>query len=373
MKYGNQFKSLLLMLLLMPFTGNLLAQECDQTGYAPESYELMLIEFAVSTCLNFENNNTPLGNIIKRHLNDTTITAPTRALRALNSIQNFLNTAYAESTNDQFNNARAINASINHLIGSILDSPDIPVRRLKAQWQLDNLDPMPDALEEVRLLAPLDANKCGIVGGKTCAIEFEHAANMVRIIHLVNASIDTYTGDYRADALVDRMMRRISWDSYYDDLTFQYPWELWVNSWLLKKFDSRVGEDGNKLGFRKLPGSKLILLHPEANLVYAQNANDEYDVSLSVEALGYEAFKFGGNGKVKNWWGISLLSAYMPEPNTNKSDWTAGLLFKYGGYSLGVTDNHGDTGVIFNINLAQKIFSVKQEARLYYDEFSSNF
>jgi hypothetical protein len=373
MTYGNRIKSSLFILLLMFSNGNLLAQECDQSKYSAENYDLMLIEFAVATCLDFKSNNTPLGNIVKRQLNDSSLSAATRASRALNSIQNFLTATYSDPTTDQFNNARIIETSVNKLNTIITDNPDAPVGPLRTEWQLDSLDPMPDALKTVKLLDPLDASNCGLVGDKTCAIEFEQAADMVRIIHLVNAAIDTYSGEYRADALVDRKMRRASWDSYYDDLTFQYPWELWANSWLLETFDNREGEDGNKLGFRNLPGSKLILLHPEATLVYAENANDEYDISLSVEALGYEAFKFGGAGKVKDWWGISLLAAYMPEPNTVKSGWTAGLLFKYSGYSLGVTDNHGDTGIIFNINLAQKIFDVKQEARQYYDELSSNF
>ena len=37
-------------------------------------------------------------------------------------------------------------------------------------------------------------------------------------------------------------------------------------------------------------------------------------------------------------------------------------------YSLGVTDNHGDLGIVLNINLSQRIFEVKQESRRYIDE-----
>lgn len=61
----------------------------------------------------------------------------------------------------------------------------------------------------------------------------------------------------------------------------------------------------------------------------------------------------------------------MGQPDKVQSGWTADLLFKYNGYSIGVTDNHGEIGVVFNINLAQKIFDVRQESRRYYDEFSN--
>ena len=142
-----------------------------------------------------------------------------------------------------------------------------------------------------------------------------------------------------------------------------------VNNFLLERYDSRAVEDGNKKGFRNLPESKLVFLHPEANLVYAENAVDEYEITLTFEAIGYETFDFDSKGKVKDAMGISLLAAYMDQADIARSGWTAGLLFKYNGYSLGVTDNHGDTGIVFNINLSQRIFDVKGEGRRYYDEF----
>ena len=114
-----------------------------------------------------------------------------------------------------------------------------------------------------------------------------------------------------------------------------------------------------------------MLFHPEANLVYADGADDEYDVSLTVEIVGYERFGFDSRGKVENPWGISLLAAYLPHPERGESGWTGGLLFKYDGYSLGVTDNHGEAGLVFNINLSQRIFDVKQDARQYYDDYEA--
>ena len=87
--------------------------------------------------------------------------------------------------------------------------------------------------------------------------------------------------------------------------------------------------------------------------------------------LGYEGFDYNSTGKIKDSWGVSLLAAYLHRPDRAESSWTAGLLFKYDGYSLGVTDNRGEIGLVFNINLSQRIFNVKEESRRYYDAYNS--
>ena len=138
---------------------------------------------------------------------------------------------------------------------------------------------------------------------------------------------------------------------------------------MLEWSDDRDVVDGNRLGFRSLPRSKIVLLHPEVNLVYSRDSETEYDTAVSVELVGFEKFDFGKTGKVDDAWGVSLMAAYVDRPDGSESGWTGGLMFKLDGYSLGVTDNHGETSVILNINLSQRLLDVKQEARRYYDEY----
>lgn len=371
----NQGKHIFYFLVLfnsIVFCDTLLAADCEQTGYAEESYKLMLEEF-VSTemtgCFSAENNKTALWKMVDQQLKDVSLDTDVRVLNSLSSLQMYLNDEYLKQSNEQFDNAGVVELAIKNLKNNIQKNSKIPEKQLKDQWKLNELgsDFIPRALEGLDFTKTLSMDKCQKVGDGNCAAEFELAANLIRVIFLVNSSIDELTKIYRAEVFIDRSIRRKKWDSYYDDLTYQYPWELFANSYLLEKTDDRQSVDGNKQGFRKLPESKLVFFHPDANVVYAHNAVDEYEVSVTMEVLGFEAFTFDHEGKVKNPWGVSALIAYMDQVDALESGWTAGLLFKYNGYSLGVTDNHGELGIVLNINLAQKIFDVNKKRRRYYD------
>lgn len=369
MSQGKPVYTVLLLLGSILFV-NPLQAACDQTGFSDASYQEMLEEFAAGSCLHFDNNNTALGRRVKQQLNNNEQDDRVRAIAALSSIQEYLEDSLISTGGAQSVNAAALESAIEELKQGIAENPETPQKGLKARWKFKRFDRMPEALEHIELTQALTAEKCSRVSDQRCVDEYEMAADLVRVMFLANAAVDIYTQNYRAETLVDRVVRRTKWDSYYDDLTFQYPWELLANNFLLEKYDNNRGSvDGNKIGFRHLPKSKLVLLHPEANLVYADNAQDEYEVTLTFEAIGYEAFDFDANGKVKNPWGVSLLAAYMDQADKAESGWTAGLLFKYNGYSLGFTDNHGDTGIVFNVNLSQRIFNVKKQSRRYYDEY----
>ena len=341
------------------------ANECEVTS---SDYETAIALMATS-CFGLDENTTALGLEVKDLLDSMAGDERSRALLALNAIQEHLRVTYIDRVTAQSENAVALHEAIRILMQGIKQNPEKPVKGLKDDWKPGRLTRLPDALEEMDFALFLE--ECG-TSNSNCDTEFNLVADIVSSIYLANAAIDRYTENYRAEALHVRKRRRTSWDSYYDDLTFQFPWELWSNSLLLEATDNRALVDGNKIGFRELPGSKLVVLHPEVNLVYVDNADDEFDVTVTVEMLGYEAFDFDSTGKVKNPWGVSVLAAYLDRPDRVGSGWTGGLLFKYDGYSLGVTDNHGDTGIVFNFNLSQRLFEVKQESRLYYDEYKGN-
>ncbi|MFV2004602.1 MAG: hypothetical protein ACC650_05310 [Gammaproteobacteria bacterium] len=370
MSYRKSIFHLFVLLSFSILTSNALAGDCETEDFSDLDYQTMLSIFAGSSCFKDEHNKTPLAKSVRAKLNNAVDDDTVRAIKALSAIQSSLEGEYLIPGSLQFDNAAILRESITELQTSIINNR-VPQQALKADWQFRKIERPPIALEGLDFSDALTADRCAKVSDGNCAEEFDAAANLVRSIYLVNDALDTYTKVYRTEAFADRVLRRTKWDSYYDDLTFQYFWELWANSLLLEYTDNREVVEGNKRGFRDLPGSKLVFLHPEANLVYAKNTANEYDITVTVEALGFEVFDFDAKGKVKNPWGVSLLAAYMGEPDKAESGWTAGLLFKYDGYSIGVTDNHGEVGVVFNINLAQRIFDVKQENRRYYDEFNN--
>ena len=370
MKWNKAGFAFVILVSCLFFSSASQANECELTSYREfDNVYVTAIESMMTPCFELENNTTALGLEVKDILDASAGDDRSHALLALSAIQEHLKVTYIDRVTSQSENAVALHEAIRILMQGIQQNPEKPVKGLKDDWKFAKLARLPDALEQMNF-APF-IEECSISTG-SCDNEFNLVADIVSSITLANAAIDRYTENYQAEALHVRKLRRTSWDSYYDDLTYQYPWELWTNSLLLEATDNRALVDGNKIGFRALPESKLVLLHPEVNLVYVDNADDEYEVTVTVEMLGYEAFDFDSSGKIKNPWGVSLLAAYLDRTDRNDSGWTGGLLFKYNGYSVGVTDNHGDAGIVFNFNLSQRLFEVKQESRRYYDEYKGN-
>jgi hypothetical protein len=350
------------------------AQECDLAGFAGFSYRAVLNLHLGQDCFRFELDNTGVGKHVRDILRRADALDPNgKSLEAFDVIAKYLDDELVIPASPLAANARELNKALAELKLSVVTNPRAPEPRIKERWQFSNLDSTAGAYDAVKLTEILTDDRCGDVASGLCDSEFQASIDLSRALVLINNALDMYTTDYRADVLADRRLRRTSWDSYYDDLTFQYPWELYANSLLLEWTDNREMDEGNKQGFRALPRIKLVLLHPEVNLVYADEADNEYDAGLSFELLGVEGFGFDKKGKVENDWGISLLAAYLERPDRAESSWTGGLMFKYEGYSLGITDNHGETGIVLNINLSQRLFDVKAESRHYYDEYEEKY
>jgi len=373
MRAKSKFKALLLGLAVLPWilpAAPAGAAECDAGVSADASYFAMLDALMRRPCFGDQANASRLGKRVNEILAaEDNSSATDRTDRALAEIGAYLTENYDRQNGIQVEITDLVSKALLSLQESVRARPEDPETALKANWQFRQLGRPPRALRGLDLARLLPEDRCAPVSAGACEAELAFAVQLLQAVQLINLSIDTYTEKFRGDVLADRTLRRSKWDSYYDDLTFQYPWELWANSLLLQWTDDRKSMDGNLLGFRKLPGSKLVLLHPEVNLLYAQDAESEYDTALTFEVLGFENFDFGSKGKVDSSYGMSLLAAYVDGPDGRDAGWTGGLMFKLNGYSLGITDNHGEQAIIFNINLSQRLFDVKQEARRYYDEY----
>lgn len=356
----------LLCFALVTFHAPLLADDCDRSKY--DDYAQLLEGFGNSICLDPENNNTALGLSVKDTLSGS-LQDRDAAIKALQEIKSHVTEAHIETISTQAGNARLLTSAIASLEASMAERSKIPEDNLRRDWFLNDVNVMPEKLDGIDVFSALESGDCGLLESGKCDTQYNDAEDIVRSIKLVNSAIDTYTKNYRMETTRDREIRHTKWDSYYDDLTFQYPWELLANSWWIGYLDDRAEVDGNKVGFMPMPESKITVFHPDVNPVYHEDSDSEYDIALTVETLGYESFKFhNSTGKIKSSWGISHMAAYLPQEDRDKSDWNYGWMFKYNQYSLGIIDDDDERALVFNINLSQRLFEVKKKSRNYRDD-----
>ena len=357
---------LLLCLALNFFHVPVFAEDCDKSKF--ESYAQMLEGLGNSPCLDPENNDTALGVSVRAALSGT-LQDRNAALEALQEIKSHVIQAHVNTISTEENNARLLISAIGRLVTSLAEREKIPERDLARDWKLNDVNVMPIEFGGIDVFATLESDDCELVESGKCDTQYNAAEDIVRSMKLVNSAIDTYTKKYQLETTIDREIRHEKWDSYYEDLTFQYPWELLANSWWIAYLDDRVEVDGNKVGFMPMPESKISVLHPDVNPVYHEDSTDEYDIAFTVETLGFERFKFhNSTGKIKSSWGVSHMAAYLPQTDRAKSKWNNGWLFKYNEYSLGIIDDDGERALVFNINLSQRLFEVKTESRKYRDD-----
>ncbi len=337
---------ILLCFALNIFHGPVFAQDCDKANYQQESYAKMLEELGNFSCLDPEINNTALGALVKGLLTGSSKDR-NAVIEALQEINSHVTQAHINTISTQADNARLLTSAIAKLETSMAERAKIPERDLKRDWGLNDVNEMPIAIEGIDVFATLETDGCELVGSGKCHVQYNAAEDIVRSIKLVNSAIDTYTKKYQEEISRDREIRHEKWDSYYEDLTFQYPWELLANSWWIGYLDDRVEVDGNKVGFMPMPESKVTVLHPDVNPIYHEDSNNEYDIAFTVETLGFEKFKFNNKtGKIKSSWGVSHMAAYLPQTDRPKSKWNSGWLFKYNEYSLGIIDDDGESAGI---------------------------
>lgn len=155
-------------------------------------------------------------------------------------------------------------------------------------------------------------------------------------------------------------MRDKEWDSYFNDVSVQYPWELGWNS---VRFAKAHKADA-KL-FPRAPNSKLIALHPSAALERVELPTGESGTlaALVVELVGYESWQWRG-GEASNRWGASLIAAFADVPGMDAVGY--GVLFHtpIRNVSIGAVRRDGAAGsevdLVINVDFAQLIQEYSQ-------------
>jgi hypothetical protein len=227
--------------------------------------------------------------------------------------------------------------------------------------------------------------------GPTCADTivpcpaYESRKAVIRAVKLGNR-LSGYT---RAENLsahtADAVLMNGRWDAYFHEGLPQYWWEVWLNGQLMEHqyITDPLTHDKRPLcpvdkatqiqqGFCSVPQMQFIALHPEAGVEWNNDAksSDELKPAFLVEVLGWQRWQFEpGTAKMRRRFGASLVAAYGNRRET--SSWSYGVMLHAGaGYNLAVTRNaHGETGLLININLADKFFGRKQAYEDYLQAF----
>lgn len=186
-----------------------------------------------------------------------------------------------------------------------------------------------------------------------CGTRYKQISPLIDHVLVMHDVVDAYLSDVRDRMASDTSRNNKKWQSYFDDLQFQYPWELIVNYNVDRKFRGHQPKDeyNNPIGLRQPPGGRLILLHPDVGLSYFDDepGGERYRASFMLQWVGYQWAGYGDDGRVKRPFGFSVISTYSDTVNVKGTG--LGLMLHYGQYGLAFTDNDGDLGITINFSL----------------------
>jgi|GEM_PF-2451176 len=141
------------------------------------------------------------------------------------------------------------------------------------------------------------------------------------------------------------------WNSYFNDISVQYPWELGFNGWWFQK--KTPAEE--RRGFPRAPARKFIALHPAVGFEYAEGIDGKRTTQGAVvlEVFGYERWHWK-DGKAAGRVGASLAISFTDVVGADSVGY--GMMFHtpYRNMSMGAVWRDGDSGesvnFIFNLD-----------------------
>jgi hypothetical protein len=201
-------------------------------------------------------------------------------------------------------------------------------------------------------------------GGPSCPA-FDDRLDMLRLIRLM-ASVDAVLQRPGFNEMArEAALRDKRWDAYRTDSLHQYWWELAVNSRRMtaSTCPEAVDIDGVKrrFGFCDVPASQVILLHPDAGLVWTRGARSKTDLkgAFLIELLGFYRWNWdSGTAEMRNRMGMSLAAIYADRADGGR--WGFGPMVHAGDFNLGVTKARATPWALtVNVELAGKVFDAK--------------
>ena len=332
----------LLILVGVPSSGRAQGPCADQTLPAVSTGREPFTKLAVLTlsgCLGGPQDNAAVNTDVRAILRTTPID-PAPFKRKVTTALARVSTHLADAVQAQPQPAAALEDAARQvgLAAVLLDSGVSPA--VPAAWTLD-------AGRVPALSTPLQPDldaACATGASAACRSRFELTKELLRVSGVTKSILDYYVRPIIKQHQAATAIRYAQWDEYFGTARSQYPWELFLNGALMK--DSRPEEDGVRLGFRDVPKSQVILLHPYVAFEYAEDEpeGNRFAGVVLVDAIGYNRWSWKPDGSMGFALGASAILVMGDHANMDDVGWGAMLHVNHK-WSVGMTFL-GDTKTI---------------------------
>ena len=284
-----------------------------------------LLTLHTHDCLGGSADRTPIAVAVRAALvitpvgNDPIRDATEAALGVVSRHASSLKTAELSEVARQADSARAM-----------LDSQHAP--GTPTSWTLVD-DGRIDALS----FHPANSVKAACeTASETCRAQFETVKEVLRATELVKLALDVYRRQIVEAHLKETAQRAQMWDHYFTGARSQYPWELWLNGRFMK--DTRKEERGVKLGFRDVPNSQWLFLHPDVVFEYAPDEpeGNRFAGLAILDVVGLNRWKWNADGSMGFAVGASFIVSMGDHANMDDVGFGA-MLHLANRWSVGMT------------------------------------
>lgn len=205
------------------------------------------------------------------------------------------------------------------------------------EWKVGGMRLFPDTVYMINVEEAFAA-ECGTP--ERCQKSFDSVREVYTEAALTHRVLALLAGADVQDAF-DRLIRLDArWHAYHNKTRAIYPWELWINGYLIHESQDK--------GFAEPPNRQILFLHPSAGLEYRFSEDDRMQEALLLDVIGLYWWKWGGENEaeVKRPLGFAVAA------------WYDGVEPSYGvtahfpkNWSLGVgADRHGKVSLTLSFD-----------------------
>ena len=186
-----------------------------------------------------------------------------------------------------------------------------------------------------------------------CATAFDTAKEVLRVARLTRLALLRSETPFFRGLLEVNLKREKSWGDYFERARSQYIWELALNSWRMGDSRQEVSP-GVRGGFRDVPTSQIILLHPYVAMEYAnaEAEGNKFNGTVLVDLVGYNRWSWKPDGAMGFAIGGSLILAASDHAATD--DFAVGAMLHVNHqWSIGLVFGGDDPTVVVSADVAQ--------------------
>jgi hypothetical protein len=198
-----------------------------------------------------------------------------------------------------------------------------------------------------------------------CTTAFDSTKEVLRIARLTRLSLLKSETPFLRGLLAENVKREKSWNDYFERARSQYIWELAVNGALMKDNRQEIipavkgGAGGKDIpavkgGFRDVPRSQILLLHPFVAMEYAnaEAEGNKFNGTVLIDLFGYNRWSWKPDGSMGFAIGASLILSASDHAATD--DFAPGFMVHLNHqWSIGMVFGGDDPTVVVSGDVAQ--------------------